>query len=372
MLDNAVTKVRGHPELSSDYSTPIRAESLSISLLLYDFGGTRAGMDNAESLLDAARAEEEAAVQQVFADTAKAYFIAEASQARLKVDAAAILNARLSMDAARARIDRGVAPATEGFQAETAYEQALLDQSAHQSQAAISMGELADAMSLPPDTLVTLPVPDLGQHFDKEYQESVRSLIEKAEKNHPAVISAEKNYAAAQASARQVKSQGRPTIKLIAQYNQNNQPAQLGLGTPHYPATGRDAYVGVQINVPLFTGFANTYQLHEAEARAEAQAATIDEVRQKIALGVWESYQALVADEQSLSSSERLVRVTTEAWESAERRYRLGVGTIIELLSTQSALGRARQQRVEAIVDWRYHRLALAAALGRLSLSDAR
>jgi hypothetical protein len=49
-------------------------------------------------------------------------------------------------------------------------------------------------------------------------------------------------------------------------------------------------------------------------------------------------------------------------------RYEKGVGSIIELLSAQSALANARQRRVESLLDWRTARLQLAASLGRLNL----
>lgn len=47
-----------------------------------------------------------------------------------------------------------------------------------------------------------------------------------------------------------------------------------------------------------------------------------------------------------------------------------GIGTILELITTQANLAQARQERVEALTTWRYDRLALGAALGRLRPSD--
>lgn len=47
-----------------------------------------------------------------------------------------------------------------------------------------------------------------------------------------------------------------------------------------------------------------------------------------------------------------------------------GIGTILELITTQTNLAQARQERVEALTTWRYDRPALGAALGRLGPSD--
>ena len=102
----------------------------------------------------------------------------------------------------------------------------------------------------------------------------------------------------------------------------------------------------------------------------DQQSVALDKARQQVALQVWTSYQTLQTDTQNLGASQRLQDVANQAWESAQRRYKSGIGTILELLSTQTALAQARQMRVEAITGWRYDRLALASALGQLGWDD--
>ena len=156
----------------------------------------------------------------------------------------------------------------------------------------------------------------------------------------------------------------------MGDYSRNNEPVQLGLGLPHYPATGHDGYVGFQVSIPLFSGFATHYQVRQAQAQLDQQSVALDKARQQVALQVWTSYQTLQTDTQNLDASLRLQEVATQAWESAQRRDKSVIGTILELLSTQTALAQARQMRVEAITGWRYDRLALASALGQLGWDD--
>jgi outer membrane protein len=206
---------------------------------------------------------------------------------------------------------------------------------------------------------------------DASFTSTVGELMAQAERMHPAMLAAEKELQAAEAGVTQARSLGRATIKLVGQYSRNNEPVQLGLGQPHYPATGHDGYIGVQVNVPIFSGFATTYQVRQAQAKVDQQSVALDKTRQQVALQVWKSYQTLQTDTQNLALSSQLRVVATQAWESAQRRYRSGAGTILELLSTQTALAQARQQRVEAFTAWRYDRLALASALGQLGWGDA-
>lgn len=368
--DDSITDVRGHSALSSNYATMVHSGSLTLGWVLYDFGGRKAALADAKALLTAAQANEDAVLQQVFANTAKGYYAAQSAREQLGADDAVVADAQNSLTAAQERVDHGAGPSTEVYQAQTAYIQALVTQTRDRGQAAAAQGNLANAIGVSPDTPLALGTLSDNVTPDASFTRTVAELIVQAEHSHPAMLAAEKELQAARAGVTQAKAQGRPTIKLVGQYSQNNQPVQLGLGQPHYPATGHDGYIGVQVNIPIFSGFATAYQVHQAQAQVDQQAVALDKTRQQVALQVWTSYQTLQTGTQNLATSSQLQTVATQAWESAQRRYRSGVGTILELLSTQSALAQARQQRVQAVTEWRYDRLALASALGRLGWSD--
>ena len=368
--ENTITRVRDHSELSTNYSTVVHSDGLSLSWLLYDFGGRRAALDNAKALLSAAQANENAVLQQTFADAAKAYYAAQSAREQLHADDDIVSDAQSSLTAAKDRSERGIAPITEVYQAQTAYQQAQITQTRDQGQALAAQGSLANAIALSPDTPLTLDSVDDTVQSGETFQRSVSQLMAEAERSHPAIVAAEQELKAAQAGVTQARAQGRPTIKFVAQYNQNNEPVQLGLGLPHYPATGHDGYVGLQVSVPIFSGFATTYQVRQAQAQVDQQSVAVDKAKQQVALQVWTSYQNLQTDQKNLANTAQLQAIAREAWESAQRRYRSGIGTILELLSTQTALAQARQQRVEALTAWRYDRLALASALGQLGWND--
>jgi hypothetical protein len=52
--------------------------------------------------------------------------------------------------------------------------------------------------------------------------------------------------------------------------------------------------------------------------------------------------------------------------ESSQKRYDKGAADILELLSTQSALADAQQERVRCLSDWRSARLRLMSSAGVL------
>lgn len=368
--DDSMTDVLDHPALGSDVSTQVHSESLSLSWLLYDFNGRRASLENAKALLTAAQDSSASTLQQVFADVVKSYYAAQAKCELLIVDNAVLENAKEGLAAAQERVGHGAAPVTEVYQAETAFQQARLTLTRDRGELLAAEGTLASAMGLSPATSLELAGLNETVQPDAAFSESVATLIDRAEQSHPAILAAKSELQAAQSAITQAKAQGRPTIKLIGQYSRNNEPAQLGLGLPRYPAIGRDGYIGLQVNIPLFSGFGTAYQVRQAEAQAEQQAVALDDAKRKVALQVWTSYQSLDSDIDNLATSQSLQDVSTEALKSAQRRYRAGVGTILELLNTETAFAQAHQERVEAIATWRSDRLALAAALGNLGWND--
>lgn len=368
--ESTLTDVRDHPTLSSNYSTVVHSGNLSLGWVLYDFGERKAALANAKALLGAAQANDNAVLQKVFVDTAKAYYDAQSAREQLRTDAAIVADARSSLMAARARVAGGAAPNTEVYQAQTAYEQAQITQTHDRGQAMATQGTLADAVALAPDTPLTLDMSVEPVHPQASFMGTVSTLMAQAERTHPAIQAAEKELEAAEAGVVQAKAKGRPTIKLVSEYSRNNEPVQLGLGFPHYPATGHNGYVGIEVSIPIFSGFATTYQVRQAEAQVDQQSSDLDKAKRRVALQVWTSYQTLQTDTQNLTASAQLQALATQAWESAQRRYRSGAGTVLELLETQRALAQARQQRLEASIAWRYDRLALASALGRLDMTD--
>jgi outer membrane protein TolC len=51
-------------------------------------------------------------------------------------------------------------------------------------------------------------------------------------------------------------------------------------------------------------------------------------------------------------------------------RYKAGVGSIVDVLTAQTALATARQLRITAELGWKVARAQLALALGRLSSAE--
>ena len=124
--------------------------------------------------------------------------------------------------------------------------------------------------------------------------------------------------------------------------------------------------IGISLSIPIFTGFNNSYQIRAAQARVDSQAAQRDSVSLQVALDVWQAYQNLSTGIQAVRSSSDLVASAAESERVALGRYQAGAGSILDLVTAQSALASARQQNIQALYSLSIFKAALAQALGRI------
>lgn len=330
--------------------------SLAISYLLWDFGGRAARIDAAKASQRAALANFADSAQGVAYNTITAYNSLIASRAAVAAAEATVAFARSSLEFARGRERAGAATPADTLQAATNAAQADLTLVQARGDVRVAQGQLAVSVGLPPQTtLVLAPVAPLGQ--TDLLREDVVALIDEAERLRPDLAAARANQDAAAANVAAARANRRPTIS-----------AQASSGGS-YAATQRDSItssVGLSITVPLFNGYARTYQVAAARAQFEQAAAQTEQVRQGAGLDVWTSYADLDTQLKALASARTAIDSATASANLAQGRYKAGVGTFNDLLNAQSALATARQQLVSAEFGVRNAQAQLAQSIGRI------
>lgn len=338
-----------------DASYNRRAAALSLSWLLVDFGQRSANVENAQQLLAAAAATQDATVQSLFLAALQTYYSAQATQAAVVSAVEAERSARESFLAADARYNVGVATPADRLQAQTALSQATLNRIRAEGEARNALGALANALGFAAQqTIVLAAMPAMPAEL--AFQKEIDALIAEAQLRRPDLKAAEAQLKAAEASVDLARAQGRPTVSLAAGPSWQNSAGVVTQG----------GSIGLTLNVPIFSGFDTTYRVRSAAAQADVRAAQRDRIKNQIALDVWKAYQSLTTATQSLKTSADLVASAEQSERVALGRYKAGVGTVLDLLVAQSALASARLQRIQAQLDWNVYRATLAQSMGAL------
>lgn len=346
----------GGSGIPSSGSTQARAD-VTMSWLLYDFGARDANLETARQLLAAAGATQDSTVQGIFFAALQAFYQVHAREASLTAALESERASNAALRAATVRYEVGTATPSDRLQAKTNHSQAVLDRIRAEGDLQTARGVLANVLALSAE--VPVPLAPITQAPPEDtHAADIAALINEASRRRPDLLAAEAEVRAAEAGIAAARASGRPTISLVSSIAAQD--------SSH--VTTRSGSIGLNLNVPLFSGYDPTYRVRTAEARAEAQAAVRDRLRLQVSLDVWRNYQALQTAIQSVHTS---LDVLTSA-EMAERvtlgRYQAGLGNILDLLNAQSSLARARQQHVQATFDWNVARAALAQSIGGLDI----
>ena len=330
--------------------------SIVASYLLYDFGGRDANLENARQLLQAASATQNTVIQNILLAAVQAYYQVQANLAAVDAARETERAAEESFKAADARYRTGVATPADKLQAQTAFAQATLTRISAEGNLKTAYGVLANIMGLPANQTLTLtpaaPVP-----VNKEIVEDINGLIEQARMRRPDLMASEAQLKAAEADIEVSKAAAKPNVSVFMGHS-----FQDGSNL----TSNNNSAVGINVEIPLFGGFAPTYQIRSARAVADLRVAQRDTLRLQISLDVWRAYNDLRTANESISAARVLVSSAEESAEVAFGRYKAGVGNILDVLNAQSALADARQQFIQASLNWNIARAALAQSMGSL------
>jgi outer membrane protein len=193
----------------------------------------------------------------------------------------------------------------------------------------------------------------------------VEQLVSRAAEEHPAVRRAQVAYDVAQLETEKARAQALPTIDAVASVTG-------GHGTIAANATGYNAAgsLGVQINVPLYSGGAIQNRIRETIVLEERSRNDLEAARRTVVQSTRQAYytvQSSVAQVKALEAAEASSQLALEA---TQLGYRVGIRVNVDVLNAQSQLYQTRRDLSRARYDLLLATLRLRQASGRLVASD--
>jgi len=331
--------------------------SLALNYLLLDFGGRKSAVEEARQALIAADWAHNRAIQDAVLGVQQAYYQYLNSRALQTAQEVAVKEAQANLDAATRRHDAGLSTIADVLQAKTALSQAQLGFETAQGQIQVIRGVLATAVGVPANTPfdVDIPVQDvpLSQATD-----DVERLIEQAQARRPDLAEARALVLKAEAHVDRARAQDRPTLTGSANGGRI-------FYAPDY--NFQDTYsVGFLLTVPIFNGLTYQYNVFKAQADAETAKARLESAQQQATFQVWSGYYNQKTATQRVLTTRDLLESARQSFDVVSARYKAGVGSILDLLTSESALAAARAQETQARTDWFLSMAQLAHDTGTL------
>jgi outer membrane protein len=321
----------------------VLSPSLSLTYLLFDFGGRSGNIGVARNALVAANFTHNATLQNVVLQIQTAYFEYIANRALLEAQRITLKEAQTNLAAAEERRRVGVATIADVLQARTAASQAELAAQTTEGDLQTSRGALALSLGLPANlpydidsTAAQMPVSVLA--------DSVDALIARAVEARPDLAAARAEYEASRAQISVARASRLPSLEFDGTGGRTY--------TTTLPQGGTNYTLSLGLRIPLFAGFSRIYDQREAVALADAAAARADLLGQQVVFQVFSSYYTLQTAARRVRTTHDLIASAEQSSEVALGRYKAGVGSVLDLLSAQTALADARAQQVLARLQW--------------------
>ena len=331
--------------------------AVNLTWTLYDFGARSGRITSAHRLLDAAAATASSVVQQTVRTVVQSYYGVVAGDADLVAAKTTEDVALHSLEIARALRDGGVGTLGDVLQAQTAHGQAVLARVQAEAAAKSARGTLSVTLGISADQpfkLAPEPVPTEVPALAAR----MADLMAEAARQRPDLAAAQAQLDAAEADITVARAVGRPSISIGAS---QNFASATGIPNQNY------GQVGVTVTVPIFTGYRVTYGVRQAQAALQVREANLEQVGLNVTLDVWNAYHSLDSANQQLTATAVLTKTAEENEQVALGRYKAGVGSIVDVLTAQTAAATSRELRISAELGWKVSRAQLALALGLLS-----
>ena len=322
-----------------------------LSLVLTDFGRTRASVGRSDALLSAAKEtgvtvrEDVAYAAKVASfDVLRAVRALEVRRETLRRRESLLRQAQAYYEAGiRAKIDVARAEANL-YDARARLSQAENDVRVARITLLHRMGVDGPADFLLSDSLATETIPG-----------ALPSLIAEAEKNRPELRSIRERERAAAQSVRFARGGYLPTLTGAAGY---------GYAADEMPLD-QNYSVGVTLNVPVFSGFLTREQVREAEASLASVRHELTDARRRVRLQVEQAAYGVSEASERIEARKKEREASDENLRLATARYEVGAGDIIEMIDAQFQMTQSDTAVIDALYDYSVSVATLLRAVGR-------
>ena len=349
------------PTFGGDFGSNNLGASISARQPLFN-PGNRASISQAERSLESSLADLDTAEQDLMLRVSQAYFDVLGAEDTLQTTRANKTAIAEQLASAKRNFEVGTATITDTREAQARFDLATSQEIAANNDLVtkrIALDQLVGRSDVAPRQIavpLTLP-PSAATPLDE--------LVSRASEEHPAVRRARVAYDVAQLETEKARAQRLPTIDAVASL-------QGGRGTVanNISGTNSGASVGVQINLPLFTGGQIQNRIKETLVLEERSRNDLEAARRFVTQSTrqaWYNLQSGAAQVKALEAAEASSQLALEA---TQLGYRVGIRVNVDVLNAQSQLYQTRRDLARARYDVLLNTLRLRQASGRLAPSD--
>ena len=317
-------------------------------------------LEQADEQIKQADANLETAQQELILRVAQAYFGVLSAKDNLTFAETEKKAIARQLEQAQERFDVGLVAITDVHEAQARFDQARANEISANNEVDNAMEALREIVASADRALDGLKdnvplVPPEPADID--------SWSDTALKNNPRVLAARLAGNIARKDIEAKRAGHYPSLDLVGSLSRSRVENNYGNDVDA-------AAIGLQLNVPLYSGGAVNSSTRQAQHQFEAARETLEAERRSVGRQVRDAYRGI---QSSISRVEALVateRSAQSALEATEAGFEAGTRTLVDVLNSQRDLFRAKRDLAQSRYDYVLNTLQLLQAAGTLTEED--
>lgn len=331
--------------------------TLNLTQPIFAWGRYYYGYQAAKLNYQAVQQDVNAAYNQLRLDVSEAFYGAVIAQEFVRVAQQTVTLVEIQLDIAEASFQVGAATGFDMLRAKVQLANAQ-SQLVHTENAAVTAKDaykIVLNIPLAEDVSVkgTLEIPEKQQMPSL----NLDTLIEQALKNRPEVHRTQFSEDAARKQVDVAKTRRLPDLGFFTNYqiSQNERLTQMN----------RIWSLGLQINIPIFDGFATSAAIQQSESTLKQVELGGTQIKTGVEFEVRNAYLNLIGAQTRIAVQRETVAQAQESVRIANLQFQNGIITAVALTDTQLALAQAEVNRLQAYHDYVVGLAGLEKAIGQ-------
>jgi outer membrane protein len=261
----------------------------------------------------------------------------------------------------------GTATITDTHEAQARFDLAAAQALAAESDLQIKRAALQQIVGTSPkESLYTLRP---GVQLSSPTPNKMEEWVDSAERQNYGVVSQQLSVEVAKRDIKKNRAGHAPTLDLVASRNHTTQSGNALIPTAGASTTNAST-IGIQWNIPIFSGFAVTSKVRESIALEDKARNDYESAKRNAAQGARQSYLGVNSGLAQVKALEAAEASSQLALESNKLGYQVGVRINIDVLNAQQQLFATRKDLSKARYDTLMNGLRLKSAAGTLKEED--
>jgi outer membrane protein len=324
----------------------------NLNQLIYDFGRTSNTVKINRENVKANEQDLVTTKQTVILNVQQAYFGVLQTQSLVEVDKDVVSQTKQHLDQAQGFYQAGTRPKIDVTKAEVDMANAQLALIQANNNYDVARVTLNNAIGFTQS--LTFPVEDILGFTPREYQ--LEDIVKTAYGQRPEIEQIKAKQRSQEAAIKLAQSSYYPILSGNAQY------IWRGYHMPNDMTW--DMFFGATLSIPIFSGFSSPNQVSEQRANMKNLVSQEEALKLNIRLEAEQAYLSQKQATEQIRVTEKAVGQAQENYDLASGRYKVGVGSPLEITDAEVQLANAKANYIQALYNYKVAEAKIERATG--------